>query len=63
MPLENVRIKVDTRNHLGYFLPETSYTLQGMENGWAFICEDEARCHYVDPDALRLPKGSSNTGM
>lgn len=63
MSLENVRIKIDTRNHLGFFLPEASYTLEGIQNGWALICEDEARCHYVDPDMLRLPKGSSFPGM
>ncbi len=59
MPLENVRVKVDTRNHKGFFGPEASYTLHDVDqNGWALICVDDAHCHYVDPDSLRLPKGA-----
>ncbi|MEM9512218.1 MAG: hypothetical protein AAF978_05980 [Cyanobacteria bacterium P01_E01_bin.48] len=52
-------MKVDTRNHQGFFVPESSYTLEGIENGWALICVDDAHCHYVDPDSLRLPKGKT----
>ncbi|MEM6446643.1 MAG: hypothetical protein AAFY57_09770 [Cyanobacteria bacterium J06642_2] len=57
--MENVHVKVDTRNHQGFFVPESSYTLEGIENGWALICVDDAHCHYVDPDSLRLPKGKT----
>ncbi len=53
MSMENVRIKHDTRNHQGFFVPYGDYTLVDPDrNGWAYICVDNARCYYVDPDAL-----------
>ncbi|MBD2102608.1 hypothetical protein [Leptolyngbya sp. FACHB-261] len=55
---DNVRVKPETRNHQGYFILEASYMLMDIDqNGWALICIDESSCQYVDPDALRMPKG------
>ncbi len=54
----DVRVRPDTRNHKGFFVLEASYKLVDIDrNGWALICLDDATCHYVDPDQLRLPKG------
>jgi len=54
MNMENrVEVKPETRNHKGFFVQETAYTLHGVdESGWALICIDDAKCHYVDPDDL-----------
>ncbi len=58
MIADNVRVKPDTRNHKGYFVLEAPYMLMDIDqNGWALICLDDAVCHYVDPDDLRMPKG------
>ncbi|MDX2271497.1 MAG: hypothetical protein NW237_06040 [Cyanobacteriota bacterium] len=55
MSLENVRVKSDTRSHQGFFIPQAEYTLVDQDqNGWALICVDNARCYYVDPDALLI---------
>ncbi len=55
---DNVRVKPETRNHQGYFVPEAPYMLMDLDqNGWALICIDQASCQYVDPDDLRMPKG------
>ncbi|MGF1576591.1 MAG: hypothetical protein ACFCU9_11765 [Cyanophyceae cyanobacterium] len=52
-PEMNVRVKNETRNHQGFFVPQSEYTLVDMDhNGWALICVDNARCYYVDPDSL-----------
>jgi hypothetical protein len=52
----NVKVKPETRNHKGFFVREAaSYKLMGIDrSGWALICIDDATCHYVDPDDLRL---------
>ncbi|WP_036947030.1 hypothetical protein [Pseudanabaena sp. PCC 6802] len=56
--IDNVRVKPDTRNHKGFFVLESSYKLIDInQNGWALICLDDANCHYVDPDDLKMPKG------
>jgi hypothetical protein len=56
--VDNVRVRPDTRNHKGFFVLESSYKLIDInQNGWALICLDEATCHYVDPDDLKMPKG------
>lgn len=48
-----VNVKPETRNHKGFFVQDTSYTLMGIDrSGWALICVDDATCHYVDPDNL-----------
>ncbi len=47
-------VQTGTRNHKGYFVPYGIYQLIDMEtSGWALICQDNATCHYVDPDNLR----------
>lgn len=52
--LDNIEVKPDTRNHRGCFVQETSYKLVNIDRaGWAFICMNDAVCHYVDPDNLR----------
>ncbi len=54
-PSEQVRVKSDTRNHQGFFVPHTEYQLVDPDqNGWALICADSARCYFVDPDALEF---------
>jgi hypothetical protein len=59
--VENVRVKPDTRNHKGFFVLESSYKLIDVnKNGWALICLDDATCHYVDPDDLKMPRGWKN---
>jgi hypothetical protein len=56
--VDNVRVRPDTRNHKGFFVLESSYKLIDVnQNGWALICLDDATCHYVDPDDLKMPKG------
>jgi hypothetical protein len=56
--VDNVRVRPDTRNHKGFFVLESSYKLIDInQNGWALICLDDATCHYVDPDDLKMPKG------
>lgn len=53
MASQNVRVKSDTRNHQGFFVPQSAYTLvEADQNGWALICIDNAACYYVDPDSL-----------
>ncbi|WAL59426.1 hypothetical protein [Thermocoleostomius sinensis] len=50
----NIEVKPDTRNHKGFFVRDTLYTLVGIEqSGWALICQDKTTCHYVDPDCLQ----------
>lgn len=50
----NIEVRPDTRNHKGCFVRDTTYKLIGIEqSGWALICQDDAICHYVDPDSLR----------
>lgn len=52
---DQVVVKPETRNHRGFFVQEGSYKLMGIDSsGWALICVDDATCHYVDPDNLRL---------
>lgn len=49
-----VEVEVGTRNHKGSFVRDTTYKLMGIDHaGWALICQDEATCHYVDPDCLK----------
>lgn len=49
----NIEVKLGTRNHKGSFVRDTTYRLMGIDHaGWALICQDEATCHYVDPDCL-----------
>ncbi|MCL6432995.1 MAG: hypothetical protein K6T90_02080 [Leptolyngbyaceae cyanobacterium HOT.MB2.61] len=56
MIVENIEIKPETRNHKGFFIPETSYKLVDIDRaGWALICMNSTVCHYVDPDNLQLP--------
>jgi hypothetical protein len=58
MNRQTVWIKGDTRNHQGHFVPQSEYTLvDADQNGWALICVDNARCYYVDPEALRFDAG------
>jgi hypothetical protein len=53
----NIEVKPDTRNHRGCFVQETAYKLVNIDRaGWAFICMNDAVCHYVDPDNLQQPK-------
>ena len=53
----NIEVKPDTRNHRGCFVQETSYKLVNIDRaGWAFICINDAVCHYVDPDNLQQVK-------
>ncbi len=55
MTPDHVRVKHDTRNHQGFFVPSMEYKLVDPDqNGWALICVDNARCYYVDPDALEF---------
>ncbi|KAM3091348.1 hypothetical protein ACKFKF_33375 [Phormidesmis sp. 146-12] len=50
----NLGVDVGTRNHKGTFVRHTAYKLVRIEpSGWAFICQDNSTCHYVDPDSLR----------
>ncbi len=43
-----------TRNHKGYFVDEDIYKLVRIESsGWAFICQQNSTCHYVDPDNIK----------
>lgn len=50
----NLRILPGTRDHHGFFIQETTYTLVGMtSSGWAHICLDSAACYYVDPDSFQ----------
>lgn len=50
----NVGVNAGTRNHKGAFVRHTVYKLiEVNQSGWALICQDQASCHYVDPDALR----------
>jgi hypothetical protein len=47
-------VNVGTRNHKGMFVRHTAYKLVRIEpSGWAFICQDNSTCQYVDPDSLR----------
>ncbi|MBC8122235.1 MAG: hypothetical protein H7Y22_10405 [Gemmatimonadaceae bacterium] len=56
-----VSIRPDTRNHLGFFIAEETYTLvEETETGWAVICVDDSedgfytRCHFVNPADLEF---------
>lgn len=50
----NFEVEPETRNHRGCFVRDTTYQLVEIEkSGWALICQDEATCHYVDPDCLK----------
>ena len=50
----NLGVVPATRNHKGCFVRDTTYKLIGIDRfGWALICQDDATCHYVDPDCLR----------
>jgi hypothetical protein len=50
----DVEVEPGTRNHKGSFVRDTTYKLIGIDQaGWAFICQDNTTCHYVDPDCLR----------
>ncbi|MEM1251125.1 MAG: hypothetical protein AAGI69_01740 [Cyanobacteria bacterium P01_H01_bin.21] len=57
-------VRTNTRNHKGYFVENnTVYQLISVDqSGWAFICQDNSTCHYVDPANLRriatLAKGT-----
>lgn len=52
--LYNVKVAFETRNHKGCFIQDTIYRFIGIDqSGWALICQDEATCHYVDPDCLQ----------
>ncbi|XGV95945.1 MAG: hypothetical protein ACAF41_24785 [Leptolyngbya sp. BL-A-14] len=56
---DNIEVKPDTRNHRGCFVQETSYKLVNIDRaGWAFICMNDAICHYVDPDNLKYVSAS-----
>lgn len=47
-------VQAGTRNHKGAFVRHTVYKLVAINDaGWALICQDDATCHYVDPDCLR----------
>lgn len=49
-----VGVNAGTRNHKGAFVRHAVYKLIEVDkNGWALICQDQATCHYVDPDSLR----------
>ncbi len=53
----NLKVHPGTRNHRGFFVRNTTYKLIEIEqSGWALICEDNATCHYVDPDCLMEKK-------
>ena len=57
--LNNIGVKPETRNHRGCFVQETAYKLVNIDSaGWAFICMNDAVCHYVDPDNLQPPIAS-----
>jgi hypothetical protein len=50
----DVEVAFETRNHKGHFIQETIYKFIGIDqSGWALICQDEATCHYVDPDCIK----------
>ena len=50
----NLTVLPGTRNHKGYFIDEDIYKLVKIDSsGWAFICQKNSTCHYVDPDNLR----------
>lgn len=58
-----VEVSPDTRNHLGFFVSEETYTLiEETETGWAYICVDDSedgfhgRCHFVNPADIRFLK-------
>ena len=50
----NLTVLPGTRNHKGYFVDEDIYKLVRIEDsGWAFICQQNSTCHYVDPDNIK----------
>ena len=56
----NVGVNSGTRNHKGAFVPFAVYKLIEVDqSGWALICQDQATCHYVDPDSLREVRHTS----
>jgi hypothetical protein len=59
----HVEVVPDTRNHMGFFVSEETYTLiEETETGWAYICVDDSedgfhsRCHFVNPADIRFLK-------
>lgn len=49
----NFAIAPGTRDHKGYFVQDGTYSLVRVEDtGWAFICQDNHTCYYVDPESL-----------
>ena len=49
----NFAIAPGTRDHKGYFVQDGTYNLVRVEDsGWAFICQDNHTCYYVDPETL-----------
>jgi len=49
----NFAIAPGTRDHKGYFVQDGTYDLVRVEDsGWAFICQDNHTCYYVDPESL-----------
>ena len=49
----NFAIVPGTRDHKGYFVQDGTYNLVRVEDsGWAFICQDNHTCYYVDPESL-----------
>jgi hypothetical protein len=58
-----VEVLPDTRNHMGFFVSEETYTfIEETEAGWAYICVDDSedgfssRCHFVNPEDIRFIK-------
>ena len=49
----NFSITPGTRDHRGYFVQDGTYNLVRVEqSGWAFICQDNHTCYFVDPEQL-----------
>jgi len=49
----NFAIAPGTRDHKGYFVQDGTYNLVRLEDsGWAFVCQDNHTCYYVDPAKL-----------
>lgn len=47
-------VQSQTRNHKGSFVRDTTYKLIRIDQfGWALICQDDATCHYIDPERLQ----------
>ncbi|MEM0981855.1 MAG: hypothetical protein AAGH78_16485 [Cyanobacteria bacterium P01_H01_bin.58] len=42
-----------TRDHRGFFVQEGTYDLVRVDNsGWAYVCQDNHTCYFVDPESL-----------